>query len=120
MQQAIDELGEKCRQLRDEYKRTEAENNYFHMSTAIFLKMQPVNETEKKLCHELAELNLEVNSDTFHARREKIEKGLTKCKETYRVMDVKLMKVLNRLKKSERESRSPEKKRRAHHITPNS
>ena len=47
MQQAIDELGEMCRTLREEKKKLDAENNFFHLSTGIFLKMKPVNETEK-------------------------------------------------------------------------
>ena len=47
MQQAIDELGERCRKLRDENKKLDAENNFFHMSTTIFIKLKPVMETEK-------------------------------------------------------------------------
>ena len=47
MQQAIDELGEKCRTLREENKKLDAENNFFHLSTGIFLKMKPVNNKEK-------------------------------------------------------------------------
>ena len=44
MQQAIDELGERCRTLRDENKKFDAENNFFHMSTTIFIKLKPVME----------------------------------------------------------------------------
>lgn len=51
MQQAIDELGERCRKLRDENKKLDAENNFFHMSTTIFIKLKPVMETEKQLCY---------------------------------------------------------------------
>lgn len=51
MQQAIDELGEKCRGLREENKKLDAENNFFHMSTTIFIKLKPVMETEKQLCY---------------------------------------------------------------------
>ena len=58
MQQAIDELGERCRRLRDENKKLDAENNFFHMSTTIFIKLKPVMETEKQLCYQLSELNL--------------------------------------------------------------
>ena len=47
MQQAIDELSERCRKLRDENKKLDAENNFFHMSTTIFIKLKPVMETEK-------------------------------------------------------------------------
>ena len=51
MQQAIDELSERCRKLRDENKKLDAENNFFHMSTTIFIKLKPIMETEKQLCH---------------------------------------------------------------------
>ena len=50
MQQAIDELSERCRKLRDENKKLDAENNFFHVSTAIFIKLKPIMETEKQLC----------------------------------------------------------------------
>ena len=58
MQQAIDELTDRCRSLRDENKKLDAENNFFHMSTTIFIKLKPVMETEKQLCYQLSELNL--------------------------------------------------------------
>ena len=51
MQQAIDELGDRCRSLRDENKKLDAENNFFHMSTTIFIKLKPVMVTEKQLCY---------------------------------------------------------------------
>jgi len=51
MQQAIDELSDRCRTLRDENKKLDAENNFFHMSTTIFIKLKPVMETEKQLCY---------------------------------------------------------------------
>ena len=47
MQQAIEELSERCRSLRDDNKKLDAENNFFHMSTTIFIKLKPVMETEK-------------------------------------------------------------------------
>lgn len=47
MQNAIDELSERCRNLRDDNKKLDAENNFFHMSTTIFIKLKPVMETEK-------------------------------------------------------------------------
>ena len=57
MQQAIDELSERCKGLREENKKLDAENNFFHMSTTIFIKLKPVMETEKQLCYQLADLN---------------------------------------------------------------
>ena len=51
MQQAIDELGERCRSLRAEKKILDTENNFFHMSTSIFIKLKPIMETEKQLCY---------------------------------------------------------------------
>ena len=51
MQQAIDELGERCRSIRTEKKKLDAENNFFHMSTSIFIKLKPIMETEKQLCY---------------------------------------------------------------------
>ena len=50
MQQAIDELSDRCRKLRDENKKLDSENNFFHVSTAIFIKLKPIMETEKQLC----------------------------------------------------------------------
>jgi len=59
MQQAIDELGTRCRSLRDEKKKLDVENNFFHMSTSIFIKLKPIMETEKQLCYQLAEVNMQ-------------------------------------------------------------
>ena len=61
MQQAIAELSERCRSLRDDNKKLDAENNFFHMSTTIFIKLKPVMETEKQLCYQLSELNKQMN-----------------------------------------------------------
>lgn len=98
MQQAIDELGERCRTLRDENKKLDAENNFFHMSTTIFIKLKPVMETEKQLCYQLAELNKQSGEADYDFRRQKLEAGITKCRDTISVMEVKLKKVLDRVK----------------------
>ena len=98
MQQAIDELGDRCRTLRDENKKLDAENNFFHMSTTIFIKLKPVMETEKQLCYQLAELNKQSGEPDYDFRRQKLEAGITKCRDTISVMEVKLKKVLDRVK----------------------
>lgn len=100
MQQAIDELGERCRKLRDENKKLDAENNFFHMSTTIFIKLKPVMETEKQLCYQLADLNFTPDAD-YDSKKEKIEQGIKKCRDTISVMEVKLKKVLDRVKSSQ-------------------
>mmetsp|Transcript_29063 Transcript_29063/g.36035 ORF Transcript_29063/g.36035 Transcript_29063/m.36035 type:complete len:99 (+) Transcript_29063:1250-1546(+) len=98
MQQAIDELSDRCRTLRDENKKLDAENNFFHMSTTIFIKLKPVMETEKQLCYQLAELNKTCTDHDYEYRRQKLEAGISKCRDTITVMEVKLKKVLDRVK----------------------
>jgi len=51
MKEAIDELNARCRKLRDENKRLDAENNFFHQSTTVFLTLKKVMEAEKQLCY---------------------------------------------------------------------
>jgi len=123
MQQAIDELGERCRKLRDENKKLDAENNFFHMSTTIFIKLKPVMETEKQLCYQLADLNLLSGHDVdYHSKKEKIEQGITKCRDTISVMEVKLKKVLDRVKNSQssQSASSPSKQARSRRSRTNS
>ena len=105
MQQAIDELGERCRTLRDDKKKLDAENNFFHMSTTIFIKLKPVMETEKQLCYQLAQLNLDKCDESYESKREKIEKGISKCRDTIIMMEVKLKKILDRVQKDQTSSR---------------
>ena len=115
MQQAIDELGDRCRTLRDENKKLDAENNFFHMSTTIFIKLKPVMETEKQLCYQLAELNKQSGEPDYDFRRQKLEAGITKCRDTISVMEVKLKKVLDRVKQHgsgpQHQNASPSKQR---------
>lgn len=50
--------------------------------------------------------------ETYDTKREKIEKGIAKCRDTISVMEVKLKKVLDRVKKdqtSSRKQREPKK-----------
>ena len=105
MQAAIDELGEKCRQLREENKKLDAENNFFHMSTTIFIKLKPVMETEKQLCYQLAQLNGEPRDASYDTKCDKIEKSIAKCRDTISVMEVKLKKVLERVKREQTSSK---------------
>ena len=100
MQQAIEELTERCRSLREEKIELDAENNFFHMSTTIFIKLKPVMESEKKLCYQLADLNLQSDQPGYEKRRQKLEAGIIKCRDTISVMEVKLKKVLDRVKKA--------------------
>lgn len=72
------------------------------MSTAIFIKLKPVMETEKQLCYSLAQLNTQaatMSADELEAKRDKIIQSITKCRDTQNVMEVKLAKVLDRIKK---------------------
>ena len=101
MQQAIDELGERCRKLREDNKKLDAENNFFHMSTTIFIKLKPVMETEKQLCYQLAELTHSTHDHEYETKKEKIEQGISKCRDTITVMEVKLKKVLDRVKSAQ-------------------
>lgn len=83
------------------------------MSTTIFIKLKPVMETEKQLCYQLAQLNMTPQDETYDSKREKIEKGIAKCRDTISVMEVKLKKVLDRVKKdqsSQRKQREQPKK----------
>ena len=82
------------------------------MSTTIFIKLKPVMETEKQLCFQLAELNGSTRDTDYQSKREKIEKGIAKCRDTISVMEVKLKKVLDKVKQAQ-SSRSPNKKRRS-------
>ena len=66
-------MSDKCRGLRDENKKLDAENNFFHMSTTIFIKLKPVMETEKQLCYQLAELNKNTREPDYEAKVTKIE-----------------------------------------------
>ena len=101
MQQAIDELSDKCRMLREEKKKLDAENNFFHMSTTIFIKLKPIMETEKQLCYQLAELNLQQDDEEYLVKHGKLEETIKKCREAITVMEVKLKKVLDRVKKAQ-------------------
>jgi len=57
-------------------------------------------ETEKQLCYQLAELNKNSETPTYDQRRVKLEAGITKCRDTISVMEVKLKKVLDRVKQA--------------------
>ena len=112
MQEAIDELGERCRNLREDKKKLDAENNFFHMSTSIFIKLKPIQETEKQLCYQLAEVNLLQADEDYEIKKEKIEQSITKCRNTMEVIEAKLKKVLARAQKcSQRKRVSPRKPR---------
>lgn len=54
------------------------------------------------------------HDEEYDVKREKIEKGITKCRDTINVMEVKLKKVLDRVmkKSASRSSGSPSKKQR--------
>ena len=114
MQQAIDETTQRCKNLREENKKLDSENNFFHMSTAIFIKLKPVMETEKQLCYQLAQLNKAadtMSAEELESKRDKVLQSITKCRDTQSVMEVKLKKILDRIKKQQN-MRSPEKKPR--------
>ena len=112
MQEAIDELGERCRTLRDEKKKLDAENNFFHMSTSIFIKLKPIMETGKQRCYQLAEVNMCQDDADFESKKEKIESSISKCRETIAVIEVKLQKVLARVTKTTSRKRVTTKKQR--------
>lgn len=82
------------------------------MSTTIFIKLKPVMETEKQLCYQLAELNVTPNDPDFTSKKAKVEQGISKCRETISAMEVKLKKVLDRVKNTQA-SHSPVKKRQS-------
>lgn len=64
MKAAIDELNSRCKTLRDSNKRLDAENNFFHQSTTVFLTLKKVMEAEKQLCYQLAQIgNQKPSSD---------------------------------------------------------
>ena len=76
------------------------------MSTTIFIKLKPVMETEKQLCYQLAELNTNFNDPEYEHKKTKLETGIAKCRDTISVMEVKLKKVLERVKGSQKNSAS--------------
>ena len=106
MQEAIDELGERCRTLREDKKKLDAENNFFHMSTSIFIKLKPIMETEKQLCYQLAEVNLSCDDEDYEMKKEKIESSISKCRDTIDVIEAKLQKVLARAQKCSSKKRA--------------
>lgn len=86
--------------MREDNKKLDAENNFFHMSTTIFIKLKPVMETEKQLCYQLAEHNKQSDKPGYEQRQRKLEAGIAKCRDTISVMEVKLKKVLERVKQA--------------------
>jgi len=107
MQQAINELSERCQILRQDNKKLDAENNFFHMSTTIFIKLKQVMEAEKQLCYQLADLNSQNGDPDYEYRREGLETGIQKCRNTIVVMESKLKKALDHIKNLEEDQPSP-------------
>lgn len=104
MRQAIDELNARCKTLRDQNKRLDAENNFFHQSTTVFLTLKKVMEAEKQLCYQLAQLahgKQPADRNALQQRKEQkesLENAIAKCRENISVLELKLKKVMMRIK----------------------
>jgi len=60
------------KQSKEKVKTLDAENNFYHQSTTLFMTIKKVMETEKKLCYQLA------STDNM-VKREAIENGIVQC-----------------------------------------
>lgn len=74
MREQIDQLIMQLKQSKEKVKSLDAENNFYHQSTTLFLTIKKVMETEKSLCYKLA------STDSM-LKREAIENGIVQCQE---------------------------------------
>ena len=72
-------------------------------------------ETEKQLCFSLAELNMSTPDEDHESKKERIERGISKCRDTITVMEKKLKKVLDRVKQSQQSNASKKKRENRSH-----
>ena len=96
------------RLLREENKRLDAENNFFHQSTTVFINLKKVMEIEKQLCYQLATLAGENNpkqdimdeetEEDYRQHKVKLEGGISKCQDNVGKLEKKLKKILSKVK----------------------
>lgn len=112
MQEAIDEMSNRQRSMREENKRLDAENNFFHQSTTVFINLKKVMEIEKQLCYQLATLASEKidvaqkglgiqdeeEMEEYAQHKLKLESGIGKCQDNVEKLEKKLKKILSKVK----------------------